>query len=204
MFGPLALDVPERHVDAAHRVEQHRAVPPVRADVRRLPDVLDLVDVAADQERLQVLVDGRLHHAGALGERGTAQAVEARLARRDLDDRPAGSRLGAVRIVVMSVIFSGGRPRGGRCRLGLGWLPRGPARRERSRQPAAAPADSQPRTSRRSMIELLSGVIAMREGAPFALGAGRSRRRQSNACAGPPQSPGRRFAGPLLTLSYGG
>ena len=46
---PLALDVPERHVHAAHRVEQHRAVPPVRADVGRLPDVLDLVDVAADR-----------------------------------------------------------------------------------------------------------------------------------------------------------
>ena len=61
MLGPLALDVPERHVDAAHRVEQHRAVPPVRADVGRLPDVLDLVGVAADQERLEVLLDGRLH-----------------------------------------------------------------------------------------------------------------------------------------------
>ena len=77
----------------------------------------------------------------------------------------------------MSVIFRGGNPRaadGGDS--ARGWPARaGPE--NMSRQPAAAPADSQPSTSRRSMFELLSGVIAMREGAPFALGAGRSRRR---------------------------
>ena len=50
--GALTLDVPQRDVDAAHRIEQDRAVAPVRAHVARLPDVLDLVDVAADQERL--------------------------------------------------------------------------------------------------------------------------------------------------------
>ena len=31
--GPLAFDVPECHVHAAHCVEQHRAVAPVRANV---------------------------------------------------------------------------------------------------------------------------------------------------------------------------
>ena len=57
--GALGLDVPQRDVDAAHRVEQHRPVPPVRADVARLPDVLDLVDVAADEKRLQVFARAR-------------------------------------------------------------------------------------------------------------------------------------------------
>ena len=77
--GALALDVPERHVDAAHRVEQHRAVAPVPAHVARLPDVLDLVDVAADQERPQILVDRRFDDERALRERGTAPAHQAGL-----------------------------------------------------------------------------------------------------------------------------
>ena len=72
--GALALDVPQRDVHAAHRVEQHRAVAPVRAHIRRLPDVLDLVDVAADEERLQVLLDGGLDDEGPLRERGAAPA----------------------------------------------------------------------------------------------------------------------------------
>ena len=73
--GALALDVPERDVHAAHRVEQHAAVAPVRADVGRLPDVFDLVDVASDEKRLEVLVDGGLDDQGALGEGGAALAV---------------------------------------------------------------------------------------------------------------------------------
>ena len=87
--GSLALDVPERHVHTAHRVEEHRAVPPVRAHVGGLPDVLDLVDVPTQEERLEILVDRRLHDASPLGEGRTTQAVEARLARRDLDDDQA-------------------------------------------------------------------------------------------------------------------
>src|SRR5208282_1210712 len=82
----LALAVPEGHVYAAHGVKQNRAVAPVRADVGRLPDVLDLVDIAADQERLEVLVDRDLHRERALGECGTAQSIEARFRSHDLDD----------------------------------------------------------------------------------------------------------------------
>src|SRR6185503_13369787 len=36
----FALDVPQRDVHAAHRVEERWAVAPVRAHIRRLPDVL--------------------------------------------------------------------------------------------------------------------------------------------------------------------
>src|SRR5262249_15795344 len=39
---PLPLDIPECHIDTAHGIEQHRPVAPVGADVRRLPDILDL------------------------------------------------------------------------------------------------------------------------------------------------------------------
>src|SRR4051812_29719652 len=49
----LRLDVPERLVDAGHRVVQDWAAPPVRAEVHRLPDVLNVVGVAAEHERLQ-------------------------------------------------------------------------------------------------------------------------------------------------------
>ena len=65
------------------------AVAPVRADVHRLPDVLDLVDAPADQERPQVLVDGRLHHERALGEGRAAPAVQARLIGDHLHDDEA-------------------------------------------------------------------------------------------------------------------
>ena len=87
--GALALDVPQRDVDAAHRVEEHRPVAPVGADVARLPDVFDLVDVAADEERLQVLLERGLHDQRALRERRAAPADEARLGRLDLHDDEA-------------------------------------------------------------------------------------------------------------------
>ena len=87
--GALALDVPQRDVDAAHRVEEHAAVPPVRAHVARLPDVLDLVDVAADQERLQILLDRGLHDQRALGEGRAAPADQPGLGRLDLHDDEA-------------------------------------------------------------------------------------------------------------------
>ena len=78
--GALGLDVPERLVHPAHGVEEHAAVPPVRADVRRLPDVLDLVRVPADQERPEVLLDRGVHHQRPLREGRAAQAVQPGLA----------------------------------------------------------------------------------------------------------------------------
>src|SRR5947209_1325945 len=61
------------------------------------------------------------------------------------------TRLGAVRIVEISAIFSGGRPLAAADSVGpFGWPARA-GRAKSPRPPAAAPADSQPRTSRRSM-----------------------------------------------------
>ena len=51
----LALDVPQRHVDRGDRRHRHRAAPPVRALVEVLPDVLDALRVAADQQRAEVV-----------------------------------------------------------------------------------------------------------------------------------------------------
>ncbi len=89
----FAFDVPERDVHAAHRVEEHRPVAPVRAHVARLPDVFNLVHVAADEERLQVVVERGLDDERTLRERRAAPADETRLGRFDLhDDEPNAVR----------------------------------------------------------------------------------------------------------------
>ena len=84
--GLAALDVPQRLVDAADGVVQHRAVAPVGAVVAGLPDVVDAVGGLADQERLQILLDRGIDQVGALREGGAAVAVQAVLVGGDLDD----------------------------------------------------------------------------------------------------------------------
>ncbi len=75
--GGLGLQVPQRGVDRRDRAHRHRPAPPVRAAVQVLPDVFDLVRVAADQARDhmvgEVARDGQL----AAVERGVAEAREA-------------------------------------------------------------------------------------------------------------------------------
>ena len=77
--GRLALDVPQRHLHRAHGVVQHRAVAPVAVVHGAVPEVGDGAGVAADGERLQVPLDGRLHRPEALGEGAAAPAVQTRL-----------------------------------------------------------------------------------------------------------------------------
>jgi hypothetical protein len=76
----------QRNVYAAHRIEEHRTVPPIGAHVARLPDVLDLVHVPADEKRFQVLVQGRFDDERALCEGGAAPTHEAGLGRFHFDD----------------------------------------------------------------------------------------------------------------------
>ena len=73
----LALDVPQRHVDAGDGVVEHGAVAPVGGAVEHLPGVLDVVHVAADHRGAEVFVNGGLDRQNALGEGGAAEAVEA-------------------------------------------------------------------------------------------------------------------------------
>src|SRR5262249_38979347 len=103
------------------------------------------------------------------------------------------TRLGAVRIAVMSVIFKGGRPRG--VDSGWGWAAaaEGVARAMRSMPPAAAPADIQPRTSRRLMVisapcRRTPEVGEVLHNPPRLIAAGGG---QSNPWAGTPQPAGR-------------
>src|SRR5262249_36817887 len=77
---PFALNVPKRDIHAAHRVEENGAVAPIRADIRRLPDVFDLVNIAANEQGLEVLLNRRLHRVSPLSEGCTPQAVQTRLA----------------------------------------------------------------------------------------------------------------------------
>ena len=92
---PFPLDVPQRHVHAGDRVVQDRAVAPVAVHHGRLPQVLDIVRVLADEEGFQVVFDGGVDGPEPLGECGAAQAVEAGFGGQELDDDQARTgRLG--------------------------------------------------------------------------------------------------------------
>ncbi len=109
MLARLAFDVPQSLVQPAHRIVQYRPVAPVGACVGVLPQILDVIDVPAFSERVQVLVHRHCDRERPLIECCTAQAVKTRLARLDLHHAkriPAG----AVRIALTLVIFSGGNP----------------------------------------------------------------------------------------------
>jgi len=91
----FAFDIPQGLIDAGNRVVEHRTVAPIAMDHRHLPDLFDAIDIPADQERLEVAFDGRLHRKHALRERGTAKPVETGLRGGHLDDdqpRLAGLR----------------------------------------------------------------------------------------------------------------
>ena len=83
---PLALDIPQRLVHAGERVVEHRPTAPVGADVGRLINVFDVVRIAPDQERLEILLDRRDHDQRALSEGRAAKAIQAGLARLDFHD----------------------------------------------------------------------------------------------------------------------
>ena len=44
---PLAFNIPERHIDAAQGIVEHRPVPPIRTRIGGLPKVFDIVRVPA-------------------------------------------------------------------------------------------------------------------------------------------------------------
>ena len=76
--GDFRLDVPQRHVNAAHGVVEHRAAAPVAVKHHQSPELFDPRDVAADQQRLQIVFHRRLHRAEPLREGPTSQAVKPR------------------------------------------------------------------------------------------------------------------------------
>src|SRR5450759_1099702 len=81
--GDLALDVPQRHVHGRDGRHRDRSAAPVRPAVQVLPGVFDVVRLAADQQRRDVVAqvggDGEL----ATVERGVAEPDYA-VARREL------------------------------------------------------------------------------------------------------------------------
>jgi len=119
--GHLGLDVPQRHIDGGDGRHGHRAAPPVGALVEILPDVLDLVGVAADKAGNDVVGEIAGDGQFAAVERGVADAVDALVgldlqgdevaARagddhlRRADDQPAGAgrRIRGISVVTGSV-----------------------------------------------------------------------------------------------------
>ena len=91
--GDLALDVPQRHVHGRDGGHRDRSAAPVRPAVQVLPGVFDVVRLAADQQRRDVVSqvggDGKL----AAVERGVSQTDDA-VAGRELqgDEVATGAR----------------------------------------------------------------------------------------------------------------
>jgi len=73
--GQLALDVPQRHVDARDRVVQDGPVAPGALHHGHLEELFAARDVPPDCKRLQVVFDGRCDGPKALGERCAANAI---------------------------------------------------------------------------------------------------------------------------------
>ena len=80
----LALDIPQRHVDACHGVVQHRAVAPVGIDHHQVPQVFNIVGIASDKDGLEVILHRAFHRQRPLLEGGTAHTINA-LIREHLD-----------------------------------------------------------------------------------------------------------------------
>jgi len=84
--GLLALDVPQRHIDAGDRVVEHWAVAPVTMHHGHPPGLFDARDIASQHERRDVLFDRGDDGMLALRESGATQAVQPGLGGDDLDD----------------------------------------------------------------------------------------------------------------------
>ena len=82
--GPLSHDVPERTVDGAHGIVGVDTAAPIRRQPCHLPDIFDLVDVATDGSRLEVLLDGLGDDRLTFGVPPASHSVQPRLAREHL------------------------------------------------------------------------------------------------------------------------
>ena len=90
----LAHDVPEGAIHAAKSVVPFDAAAEIRLQVGRLPDVFNLVHVAADHERLGVLLQKSCNRQRALPMGSASQSVEAGLTGHQLyDHQLVGARL---------------------------------------------------------------------------------------------------------------
>ena len=74
--GGFRLDVPQRDIDGGDRRHRHRPAAPVCAAVEKLPGVLDLVGVPADQQRNDVITQIAHDRQFAAVERRIPEARE--------------------------------------------------------------------------------------------------------------------------------
>ena len=78
--GHFAFDVPQGHVHTGDRIVLDGAIAPVAVLVHELPDVVDVRNITADQQRAQIFFHNHLDGQVPVSEGTAAQAVQARLA----------------------------------------------------------------------------------------------------------------------------
>ena len=86
--GLLALDIPQRHIDTAQGRVEDGPCTPITAGKKRLPNIFDAADLAADQHRPQALFDRGDHRRGVVVLAGRADTVKPGLVGDNLDDYP--------------------------------------------------------------------------------------------------------------------
>lgn len=78
--GHFAFDVPQGHVHTGDRIVLDGAIAPVAVLVHELPDVVDVRNIPADQQRAQIFFHHQLDGQMPVSEGTAAQAIQARLA----------------------------------------------------------------------------------------------------------------------------
>ena len=73
----FALDVPQSHINTGHCIVDDRAIAPVGVDHHQVPQILDVVGIAADENRLEVILHHALDRQRTLLERSAAHTVNA-------------------------------------------------------------------------------------------------------------------------------
>ena len=84
--GHLALDVPQSHINAGHRIVGDRAVAPIGVVHHHFPKVFNVGDIAANEQGLEILIDKIRYQLMSVSEGSAAETVETRFAGFNLDD----------------------------------------------------------------------------------------------------------------------
>src|ERR1035437_6302771 len=87
--GALALDVPQGFIHGSDHFLVDRSPPPVSAEVRALPQVLDSVGILADEPRFQVLFESSGDGESLVIVVRRSNSVESRFAGYDFQEDPA-------------------------------------------------------------------------------------------------------------------
>ena len=100
---PLAFDIPERLINTGDGIIEHRPIAPIAIDHRHLPDLLNPIDIATNEEGLEMALDRGVHRIKTLGKSRATDPVEPIVRSDDFnDDQPGSGRLGKNRFDVFN------------------------------------------------------------------------------------------------------